>query len=278
MQAGAIETRAFEVEHVDGAVRLSQQAGWPHRIEDWRVAQHLSQGVVAVDDTGKVVGTALMTPYGKDCATINMVIVDASLRGRGVGRRLMDEAVNLGGERALRLIATADGLPLYEKIGFRETGQVFQHQGSVGQVSAPAETEAETAADLLEIKTMDRVAFGADRSSLITKLAEIGEFAVIRRDSRIWGFGCIRTFGRGQVVGPVVATTLEDAKALLAHFMSSRTGAFLRVDTGNADLAAWLSDHSLAHVGGGVAMARPAAARPRTSTFTTFALANQAFG
>ncbi len=40
-----------------------------------------------------------MTPYGDDCATINMVIVDASMRGRGVGRRLMDEALGLGGAR-----------------------------------------------------------------------------------------------------------------------------------------------------------------------------------
>ncbi|TWF59275.1 GNAT family N-acetyltransferase [Neorhizobium alkalisoli] len=278
MQAGEIETRAFGAEHLDGAVHLSREAGWPHRAEDWQVARHLSQGVVAVDDTGKVVGTALMTPYGKDCATINMVIVDASLRGRGVGRRLMDEALSLGGERPLRLIATADGLPLYEKLGFREIGRVFQHQGTVGALAAPARTEAATAADLSEITTMDQNAFGADRSSLMAKLAEIGEFAVIRRDGRIAGFACIRNFGRGEVVGPVVATSLDDAKALVAHFMSSRVGAFLRLDTGNAELGAWLSEHSLAHVGGGVAMARPATAAPTISTFTTFALANQALG
>jgi GNAT superfamily N-acetyltransferase len=278
MQAGDIETRAFGAEHLDGAVHLSREAGWPHRPQDWQVAQQLSQGVVAIDYTGKVVGTALITPYGQDCATINMVIVDSSLRGRGVGRRLMDEALGLGGERPLRLIATADGLPLYEKLGFRETGSVFQHQGTVGQIAEPADVEAAKAADLAEMIAADRHAFGADRSALMAKLAEIGKFAVIRRDGKIAGFACIRAFGRGEVVGPVVATSIEDAKALVAHFMSSRPGAFLRVDTGNAELASWLSEHSLAHVGGGVAMARPAPDRPTISTFTTFALANQALG
>ena len=278
MQVGDIETRAFGGEHLDGAVRLSREAGWPHRLEDWQVALDVSKGIVALDETGKVVGTTLITPYGDDCATINMVIVDASMRGRGVGRRLMDEALSLGGVRPLRLVATADGLPLYEKLGFRETGSVFQHQGVVGQVPPPADVDASTAADVSEITAIDRDAFGADRSSLICKLANIGEFAVIRRDGRITGFACIRAFGRGEVIGPVAATTIEDAKALVAHFMNRRTGAFLRVDTGNAALASWLSEHSLSRVGGGVAMARPAPTRARTSTFITFALANQALG
>ncbi|CAN7674583.1 GNAT family N-acetyltransferase [Neorhizobium sp. LjRoot104] len=278
MPVGDIETRPFDIEHLDGAVHLSRDAGWPHRREDWQVALHLSEGVVAVDEAGKVVGTALMTPYGNDCATINMVIVDSGQRGRGVGRRLMDAALGLGGDRPLRLIATSDGLPLYEKLGFRATGKVFQHQGIVGEVKMPDQTEAATADDLAGIITVDREAFGADRSALISKLAEIGEFTVIRRNAKTAGFACIRAFGRGDVVGPVVAADLEDAKALVAHFISGRSGAFVRVDTGDADLAAWLEKHSLAHVGGGVAMARPIQDRPASARFKTFALANQALG
>ncbi|CAN7732779.1 GNAT family N-acetyltransferase [Neorhizobium tomejilense] len=278
MQVGHIETIPFGIEHLDRATQLSREAGWPHRLQDWQVALHLSQGVVALDETGEVVGTALMTPYGDDCATINMVIVGANLRGRGVGRRLMDAVLGLGGERPLRLIATSDGLPLYEKLGFRKTGAVFQHQGTVGEVPAPTDTGTATAVDLSEITAIDRDAFGATRSALIEKLAEIGEFAVIRRNGKIAGFACIRAFGRGEVVGPVVATDLENAKALVSHFMSRRSGVFLRVDTGDAGLAAWLAEHSLTHAGGGIAMARPVVARPATSTFTTFALANQALG
>ncbi len=58
MQVGDIETRAFRRgEHLDGAVRLSREAGWPHRLEDWQVVLDVSKGVVALDETGKVVGT-----------------------------------------------------------------------------------------------------------------------------------------------------------------------------------------------------------------------------
>uniref|UniRef100_UPI003100C351 GNAT family N-acetyltransferase n=1 Tax=Neorhizobium sp. EC2-8 TaxID=3129230 RepID=UPI003100C351 len=278
MQVGDIETRSFGIEHLDGAVHLSREAGWPHRRQDWEVALHLSQGVVALDETGKVAGTALMTPFGDGCATINMVIVDTGLRGRGVGRRLMDQVLSLGGERPLRLIATSDGLPLYEKLGFGKTGTIFQHQGVAAKVPMPDQTETAAGTDIAQITAIDREAFGADRSALIAKLAEIGEFAVIRRNGKIAGFACIRTFGRGEVVGPVVAADIEDARALVAHFISRRTGAFLRVDTGDARLASWLAEHSLAHAGGGVAMARPIKDRPAASLFKTFALANQALG
>lgn len=279
MHVGDIETRAFGIEHLEDAAALSRQAGWPHRLPDWQTVLDLSQGVVAVNETGNVVGTALMTPYGNDCATINMVIVDARMRGRGVGRHLMDAALKLAGERSLRLVATAEGLPLYEKLGFRETGAILQHQGIVGSVAVPEETQTAAPGDLAAIIALDREAFGADRSALIARLAEIGEVAILRRNAGIVGFACIRAFGRGEVVGPVVATGTDDAKALVAHFMSRRPGAFLRVDTGaGTGLAPWLIDCSLAHVGGGVAMARPLPVRPAASTVHTFALANQALG
>ncbi|WP_037150343.1 GNAT family N-acetyltransferase [Rhizobium freirei] len=279
MQGRQIEIRPFGPEHLEAAVRLSREAGWPHRLEDWKVALDLSEGIVAVDSDNEVVGTTLLTSYGTDCATINMVIVATSMRGRGLGRCLMDAALALAGERPLRLVATTDGLPLYEKLGFRQTGTIVQHQGQVAATQKPGNTEVATTADIAAITDLDRAAFGADRSVLIARFAALGEFAVIRRDDKVAAFACLRTFGRGEVVGPVVAANIEDAKSLLSHFMSRKTGAFLRVDIGaETGLGPWLASHSLSHVGGGIAMARPVAARSYSSTVTTFALANQALG
>lgn len=266
-------------EHLDGALRLSRQAGWPHRPEDWRLMMDLSEGFVAIADTTEVAGTILLTPHGKDCATINMVIVDEGMRGRGLGRRLMEAAMALAGNRPLRLVATADGLPLYERLDFRETGTIVQHQGIAVAIAAPENTQVATADDLPAIIDLDRQAYGADRIALIRKLADVGQYAVIRHDSQVSAFAAIRSFGRGEVIGPVVAPHLDDAKALVSHFISPRQGAFLRVDTGaGTGLAPWLADQGLAHVGGGIAMARPAVIPPAAPAVTTFALANQALG
>lgn len=273
-----IDIADFGLDHLEAAANLSRQAGWPHRIEDWRMALALSEGVVAVED-GRVVGTVLVTPYEADCATINMVVVDEAMRGRGLGRRLMDAAMAIAGERPVRLVATAEGLPLYEKLGFRETGSILQHQGIARELAVPAAVSAATSADIGAIAELDRRAFGADRGRLIAYLATVGEFAVIRRDGRVSGFAALRAFGRGEVIGPVVAAEIDDAKLLIAHFIAKRPGRFLRVDTtADTGLSPWLVEQGLAHVGGGIAMVKPPIQRPADPAAVTFSLANQALG
>ena len=143
MQTSQIDLVAFGPEHLEAAVQLSRQAGWPHRLEDWQMAFILSKGAVAIEG-GRVVGTVLTTSYEADCAAINMVIVDEAMRGRGLGRKLMDAALEIAGSRPLRLVATEQGLPLYEKLGFQKTGAIRQHQGVAGKIAALPGTEAAT--------------------------------------------------------------------------------------------------------------------------------------
>src|SRR5262249_46076761 len=149
-----------------------------------------------------------------DAATINMVIVEEASRGRGLGHKLMDAALELAGNRPLRLVATVDGLPLYEKLGFEKTGTIAQHQGFVRSVAAPAQVRATRPGDMAVIAELDRLAYGADRSSLISHLATIGRFAVLDHTQGLAGFAVLRPFGRGEVIGPVVARDADNAKAL----------------------------------------------------------------
>ncbi|TIO73915.1 MAG: GNAT family N-acetyltransferase [Mesorhizobium sp.] len=279
MQQGEIELQTFGPDHIEGAVALSRQENWPHRPQDWQMALQLSSGAVALDDRGRVSGTILVTPYGADCAMINMVIVDRNARGKGLGRRLMEQAFALAEDRPLRLVATADGMPLYQKLGFVPSGTILQHQGNVAELGAPDGVEAASADDLPEIKALDRDAYGADREALIDALAERGEFAVIRRAGAIEAYAAIRPFGRGEVIGPVIAGTAVDARALINFFAASRPGAFLRVDTDSrTGIAGWLVEIGLAHVGGGVAMDRPAKNGLEQARPKVYALANQALG
>lgn len=281
MTSDATTLVAFRSDHLKGAVLLSQQAGWPHRLKDWRMALALSEGSAAVSgQDNRVIGTALMTPYGCDAATINMVIVDASVRGRGLGHKLMDEVLSLAGDRSLRLVATESGLPLYERLGFRTSGAVVQHQGHVARsIAAPAGIRPAQVYDIPPIIALDRAAYGADRGSLMSQLAGVGSLAVLERADKPVGFAALRAFGRGEVIGPVVAANLDDAKSLMSHFLAARPGAFVRVDTdARTGLGPWLADIGLAHVGGGFAMHRPVTAAPAQRSAFTFALANQAFG
>jgi predicted N-acetyltransferase YhbS len=279
MRTDEVDLVMFGPEHIDGAVSLSRQANWPHRREDWQMMLELSDGTVVLDADGRVVGTILLTRYGQDCAAINMVIVDETMRGHGLGRKLMESAFAFAGERPLRLVATAEGLPLYKKLGFAECGTIRQHQGEVRVVAAPQGAALATGDEIAAIKRLDRDAFGADRSALIDRLARAGKFAVIRRDGVVTGYAALRAFGRGEVIGPIVATNADEAKALIAFFAASRPGAFLRIDTdSDSGLADWLGEIGLVHVGGGIAMSNHASMKPDHPRVRTFALTSQALG
>lgn len=267
----------FTADHLDGAVALSRAASWPHRREDWAMVLGLGCGFVVLDGD-RVVATTLLTSHGA-ARTVNMVIVDEALRGKGIGRRLMDLALAEAGEHDCRLVATAEGLPLYQKLGFVEIGRVLQHGGPAPAVAAPTGVEAASADDLAAIVALDREATGMDRSAMFAEIAAVGTFAVLRDGGRISAFSVIRPFGRGEVIGPVVAPTLGEAERLVAHFVAMRSGSYVRVDTTEASgLSPWLTALGLPKVGGGVAMRRggppPAVAR----SVTTHALASQALG
>lgn len=283
MDQETIDIVAFDEHHLDGAVLLSREAGWPHRREDWALLLRLSHGFVALQGD-VVVGTAMLTPFGEQCAAVNMVIVAASMRGRGLGRKLMDAALQACGVRECRLTATADGLPLYEKLDFRTTHEIRQHQG----VSAPLPVDTATKDMDLEwvgpeslptIGALDLEAQGVDRRPLLRLLAEAGRTVVLREGGRIVGYAVLRPFGRGEVIGPVVANTLPQAQSLIGFLIASRPGAFLRVDTAEwGELSPWLCARGLLDAGGGIVMRRDNAGRQPPGPAKPFALASQALG
>lgn len=266
----AIDLTAFAPAHIPAAVALSRQAGWPHRPEDWALTLSVSCGVVALD-AGRVVGTALCSVFGP-VATLNMIIVEAGWRGKGLGAALMARIIDLAGPRELRLVATEDGLPLYSRLGFQPTGRICQHQG-VAVSPPPGRAVRGGPADPSGLAAMDRAASGMDRAGLIERLADTGE--VLRCDG---GFAILRAFGRGHVLGPVVARDAAAAQALMAAAASRMVGRFLRIDLPEHVA---LGDHARAlgldQVGGGVSMIRAPAPRA-VSEFQTYALVSQALG
>jgi len=263
--------------HLSGAMRISKDVGWPHRLEDWAFIVGFSQGVVALEDD-RVVGTAIATPFG-EVGMVNLIIVDVTMRGRGLGRKLMTEAMQKISPRVWRLVATQDGLPLYEKLGFVATGEIVQHQGPVVEVVHTSAAVWAVQDDMTAIRAMDKVATGMDRSTLYDGLEGNARFAVLRAGNQISGFAVLRDFGRGEVIGPVVATSVEDAKGLMAMIMSTRTGRFIRVDVdAKSGLSPWLEELGLGNVGIGISMEIGQLEKADTPQYQIYALAAQALG
>ena len=153
---------AMQPEHLPGALRLSADAGWPHREEDWRLILDISHGFVAVQE-GEVVATALATPFG-NAAMVNMVIVDASLRRKGIARVMMERVMAVADPASWHLVATDAGLPLYEAFGFRRTGKIVRYQGNVADVRSSGDACWGSTSDLAAVIRLDKAASGMDLS------------------------------------------------------------------------------------------------------------------
>ena len=81
------------------------------------------------------------------------------------------------------------------------------------------------------IAALDRHAYGAARTSILSAVRGVSEGIVAERGGEIEGFAMMRTFGKGRVIGPLVAEQDGVAMQLAAHFILANEGAFLRLDT-----------------------------------------------
>ena len=120
--AGAI-LRRLAASDLPAALDLSEQAGWNQTADDWRTLIDLApKGCLAIEVDGELAATTTLLCYGRRLAWIGMVLTKKSYRGQGFARRLLTQALSLADQTAIetvKLDATDQGQPLYEKMGFR---------------------------------------------------------------------------------------------------------------------------------------------------------------
>jgi ribosomal protein S18 acetylase RimI-like enzyme len=276
----AITYRRMTESDLPAAHAQSQAVRWPHRLEDWQFVLGLGTGFVAAEGSA-VVGTALCWKQGDRNGSLGMIIVSPQHQGKGIGRKLMNLVLEELGDRCTRLIATVAGQPLYESLGFRAIGTIHQHHGTMASVAPVALPEGENirlaeAGDIADIIERANRATGMSRDDILKPLVQVTECAVLERHGELAGFSFIRRFGRGHVIGPVVAPDSESAKALIAYWSTAYAGSFVRTDvTGDSGLGEWLAETGLAQVDTGVAMVRNGVPAQDENT-RQFAIINQA--
>lgn len=278
----ALRLRAMTAGDLEASHRLSRGEKWPHRQDDWDYMLAMGEGIVAELD-GQIAGTIMIWCHDDRTATLGMVIVSPDCRGMGVGRKLMQAAIERAGSRAIKLNATQDGLALYESLGFVATGAVLQHQGTAVPVPivelAPGERIRPMGlADAATIIAFDRGATGMTRERLIGDLLDNSRCIVLDRDGEAAGFAIFRRFGHGNSIAPAVAPDSRGAKALIAYWLSLHPGMFVRLDIPETSgLSSWLEDNGMMNVGRVITMVRgewPETDAPETS----FAIVSQALG
>ncbi|WP_455825943.1 GNAT family N-acetyltransferase [Pseudomonas graminis] len=261
---------------------LSVHLKWPHRVEDWAMVQRTSDGFVAEHD-GALVGVAFACHQGA-YSSIGLVIVSEQHQGKGIGRRLMNLCLEAVAPRTPILNATESGAPLYASMGFVEFARIQQHQG-VPQTPAPlpllehSHCRVLSPAEYPQVIELANAGSGLDRTEVLNDLLPTAEHGVgIEVQGQLQGCALLRRFGRGHIIGPVVAHNQEQARQLITHLLRLIPGAFVRFDIPTAcGLAPWLENLGLPCVDNAPRMVRGVPPHSRGG-ISQFALVTQAIG
>jgi hypothetical protein len=216
---------------------------------------------------------------GDGLASIGMVITSPRLQDHGAGRWLMHHILDRVEPRGKVLNATKAAYRLYLSLGFEPRQTVHQHQGVVTMLpNGPTQARPFRKEDIEAIIALDAAAYGAERSPVFERILPVSEGTVIERAGRVHGFALCRKFGRGHVIGPVVAETEEDAIALIRPHVAAFKDRFLRVDTRAEEgpLRRFLDESGMSLYDTVTTMTRGEV--PQPGPVTTYGLVNQALG
>ena len=177
-----------EFDDLDDIMRLVKTTGWSHRAEDVSAGLALGHGLKAIHN-GTVVGVAMWWTFGVAAGRVGLVIVEPTSQGVGIGRAITEHVLATAGHRALRLLATEDGHPLYEKLGFVPTSKYQRHQGvcaTYGTTNPRIRPSSEM--DRTRVLALDRRATGVDRQEVISHLFDVGEIVVLDAAKGVSGY------------------------------------------------------------------------------------------
>jgi ribosomal protein S18 acetylase RimI-like enzyme len=236
----ALAQTALTEADVAAALALSNKVGWNQTADDWRLFIAHGRTIGLFDSEPGLVATAAALPYHNGFGYISMVIVEPAWRRRGLARRLMGECIETlrGQGRAALLDATPAGALVYRGLGFVElaTMERWEGEGSVARVDRTPDRLVTN--DLRKLIEADALAFGSQRRFLL-------EDFLARPGTAAWtcdgGYLVMRQGHRAAQIGPLVASSAEAARVLLATAIANARGRiFLDLFTTWPDLASLL--------------------------------------
>jgi GNAT superfamily N-acetyltransferase len=228
--------RLMTSDDIPAGMRLRAAAGWNQTEQDWRRFLDLvPDGCFVATLDGVVCGTATALNYVQRIGWLGMVLVDPAMRGRGIGSRLFQHAMEhlrSLGVGTQKLDATPQGYPIYRSLGFVDEYVIERWERPAGIVAGDALPHM-AVADLDQVCAWDHEVFGADRGALLRRLWQEGPryCFVARSGSQIHGYCLGRAGSRAHYAGPWVAEPgSEAAAALLRSLLLQVQGQPVYVD------------------------------------------------
>jgi GNAT superfamily N-acetyltransferase len=245
-----LRIRRLFASDIGKCIDLALARGFAANHNTWKLLFDI--GIVyGIEDEHQLIGTAIVTVYGRKIGCVSMVLVREEFEGRGLGGYLMGriirESQKFGEEFPLMLFATEPGQPLYVKLGFKTSGFLSEFAGSLGcSGSFFSNCRSFRPSDLAEVISLDQAAFGAYRGDMLSVLLKKAtEIKVIQREDRIVGYGISWTNGDCLRIGPIVTESTTLAKCLIASLAQDGVNHKISVYSSQTELFSWLAKSGL---------------------------------
>ena len=225
-----LRIREMRVEDIPFAIRLTKPEGWGIPAADFHRILNLDpHGSFLATEGHRRIGLTTSTHYGKKIAWIGNVVVDRKYRGRHVGQKLVEHAVNYlsrGRLQHIALYSFEENYRFYRNLGFVQGAGFVRMRREPERPSRIFTIETSKPLMLSSLLAMDKKAFGADRRRLISALLS---------GSSAWYFGyttpstesyvVVKRYRDMNEVGPWVSFGLGSRELdLLLQFIISRSG------------------------------------------------------
>jgi len=191
------------------AVEISDSEKWGIPASDFQRILRLDPrgSFIAIKDSGKV-GVATSVSFRKEVAWIGNVVVDRRFRGRHLGLLLVIYALTYLKKRHVKNIALYcfdENIGFYRKLGFAK-GKPFVRMRWKPKTQPESPPGAISRQSLTQSLSLDRKAFGADRSRLIRDwLNSKGASMIGISRGRASSYMLVRDYDDMREIGPWVA-------------------------------------------------------------------------
>lgn len=216
---------------------LAKTVGWNFTTGQAELFLSSMGTVLGYRHEGKLIASAGIYIYGSKLASLGIVIVHADFHRQGLGKRIVQQCLEEA-ERIhvpVMLVATKQGFPLYESLGFRTIGHIHRFEAdsvSLGDIGARRQNASTLEESELEnVVRLDETVFGADRHDVYKALFGNMHAGIVIRDERgaVCGFALSVRRSDLLVIGPVIAEDEETAMHLVQSLCVDWNGR-VRVD------------------------------------------------
>jgi len=233
---------------------LRALVGWNQTTTDWqRFLSMEPEGCFVAEWNGAPAGTATTVVYGTDLAWIGMVLVHPDYRRRGIGGGLLVRSIEhlrARGVRCIKLDATPQGRPVYEKLGFRNEWTMRRWEADLSSHAQHVpDSRIRGWADVgaSQFDSIDSRAFGVSRRELIIALARESRCALVYESEPgdPTGWGMLRRGARASYLGPVSAAS-DQAGIALIEALAAQGGAgrvLWDIPDPNSAAVSWAEQH-----------------------------------